>query len=441
MPADAERRLPLVAVIGRQNVGKSTLANRLHGRRAAIAHGSPGVTRDRVELETTWRGRRFRIADTAGFLAKARGVEAASLRQADRAVEEADVILLVVDVRTGIVEEDARLARRLRRATVPVLLVGNKADSQGDLADVADLHRLGLGEPFAVSALHGIGTAELLDRVVALLPDEARDAEPATEEPRFALVGRPNVGKSGLFNRLRGEERSVVSEEPGTTRDAVDSVVTWPDLGRVRFVDTAGMRRGQRVRGVEYYTFLRASEAIEQAQVAMVVLEAPDGLTTEDKRIVARVMETGRALLVVANKWDLVEGRDRVFRDLQETLRPFARAQAVRASALSGQGVHRLPPLLMDLHRRWSLRVPTSRVNEILQDAQGQRPTPRNTGTLHYATQVGAGPPTFVVFGGARPPDATYRRFLENRLRGELGLQGVPIELRFRARRRAASGG
>ncbi len=422
-----------IAVIGRQNVGKSTLVNRMFGRRVAIAHDLPGVTRDRIELEATWRDRRFRLVDTAGYLQRASGVEALAAKQAEVAVTNADLILLVVDASRGIAEEDAQLARRLRRATVPVLLVANKADSPKDEADVAAFHALGLGEPFAVSALHGRGAGDLLDRVVELLPEEGETPEDV-EERRFAIVGRPNVGKSSLFNRLVGEERSVVSEISGTTRDAVDSLVDWPDLGRVRFVDTAGMRRGQRVRGVEYYSFLRASEAIDQAHVVVLVLDAVAGFTTEDKKIADRVMEAGRAFLVVANKWDLVEEKDRTFKALQELLGPFARATAVRVSALQGRGVYRLPPLLVDLHSRWTSRAPTSTVNEIVHTAQSERPTPRTAGTLHYATQVATGPPSFVVFGGAHAPDASYQRFIENRLRRELGLDGVPVRLRFRPR-------
>jgi GTP-binding protein len=234
------------------------------------------------------------------------------------------------------------------------------------------------------------------------------------------------VGKSSLFNRLLGEERSVVSDLPGTTRDSVDSLVTWPDLlpegGRVRFVDTAGMRRGRSVRSVEYYGFLRATEAIDRAHVAVLVIDAADGFTAEDKRIARRVIEAGRGLL----------GAE---------LRPFADASAVRVSALQGRGVHRLPALLVDLHHRWSLRASTSKVNDIVQGAQRERPTPRATGTLHYATQVSAGPPTFVIFGGAHEPDPAYRRYLENRLRHALTLAGVPIRLRFRARRRTGRAG
>jgi GTPase len=430
-------RIPRVAILGRQNVGKSTLVNRLIGRRAAIAHGRPGVTRDRVELEVTWRDRRFGVVDTAGHVSGARGIEAAAAGQADRAAADADLIVLVVDAQAGIQEEDASLARRLRRATVPVLLVANKVDAEAEEPEAARFVRLGLGEPFAVSGLHGRGAGDLLDRIVSLLPDRSEVVEPS-EEPRFAIVGRPNVGKSSLFNRLVGEERSVVFEDAGTTRDPVDAVVRWPD-GPVRFVDTAGMRRPTRVQGVEYFSFVRVTEAIERAHVAVLVIDATQGFTAEDKRIANRVMDAGRAFVLVANKWDLVEEKDRCYGDLKDTVRVFADASVVRTSALKGTGVHRLGPILLDLHARWNLRVPTAKVNDVVQRAQRERPTPRATGTLHYATQVASCPPTFVIFGGAREPDAGYRRYLENRLRRTFAFQGVPIRLRFRGRRPRAA--
>ncbi len=270
-------RAPAVAVVGRQNVGKSTLVNRLFGSREAIAHEMPGVTRDRVELETTWGGRTLKLIDTGGFAHGAKGIEALVSDQAERAAREADVVLLVVDVQTGPVEEDALLARRLRRADVPVLVVVNKVDTERDESDVPVFLALGLGDPVPVSALHGRGSGDLLDQLVAVLPDEEAEEAEEPEEPRFAIVGRPNVGKSSLFNRLVGEERSVVFEEAGTTRDAVDALVTWPD-GPVRFVDTAGFRRPSRVQGVEYYSFLRAERAIERAHVALLVLDASAGV-------------------------------------------------------------------------------------------------------------------------------------------------------------------
>jgi GTPase len=426
-------RVPRVAVVGRQNVGKSTLVNRLFGHQEAIADPSPGVTRDRIEVETSWRGRRFSLVDTGGYLHGARGMEALVAEQADRAVAEADLILLVVDVQTGLTEADAQLARRLRRATVPIVLVANKVDSDREEADAAALNRLGLGEPVGVSALHGRSSGDLLDLVVALLPDAPAEDDDAVPEPRYALVGRPNVGKSSLFNRLVGEDRSVVFEESGTTRDSVDAVVRWPD-GPARFVDTAGLRRAIGVQGVEYYSFVRAGRAIERADVGVLVFDAAEGFTVEDKKIAVRILEAGRALQLVANKWDLVEDKDRTYKRLGEEVDLFARATVVRASALRGTGVPRLPGVLTDLHLRWRSRVPTARVNEVMQRAIAERPAPRSTGKVRYATQVSAAPPMFVLFGIREPP-AGYRRYLENRLRRTFGFQGVPIRMSFRPRR------
>jgi len=425
-------RAPAVAVVGRQNVGKSTLVNRMFGSREAIAHEMPGVTRDRVELEATWGGRTLKLIDTGGFAHDAKGIEALVSDQAEHAARHADVVLLVVDVQTGPLEEDAALARRLRRAEVPVLVVVNKVDSERDESDVPAFLSLGLGDPVPVSALHGRGSGDLLDQLVAVLPDEeAADQEP--EEPRFAIVGRPNVGKSSLFNRLVGEERSVVYEEAGTTRDAVDALVSWPD-GPVRFVDTAGFRRPSRVQGVEYYSFLRAERAIERADVALLVLDVSDGFTGEDKRIAARVMEVGRGLVAVANKWDVIEERDRSFKELTELLSPYARAPVLRTSAMRGTGVHRLPAVLSQVHERWNSRAPTARVNEVVAAAQAEQQAPGGI-RYRYATQVAAGPPRFVLFG-AGPPAPSYQRFLEGRLRRALHLEGVPIGIRFRPGRR-----
>ncbi len=436
--------VPRIAVVGRQNVGKSTLVNRLFGKRETIAHDDPGVTRDRIELEATWNGRRFGLIDTAGYLHRARGVEALAGRQSIRAMDEADVVLLVVDVASGITEEDAQLARRLRRATSPVLVVVNKTDSRHEEVDVPVFHSLGLGDPIAVSAQHGRGVGELLDRLVDLLPHapEAADGEAAgaePEEPRFALVGRPNVGKSSLFNRLVGEERAVVFEEAGTTRDSVDALVEWPGAGTIRFVDTAGMRRAIRVQGVEYYSFVRAGEAIDRADAVAVIFDATEGLTAEDEKIAFRVLEAGKALVLVANKWDLVEDKDRHFKQLTDDARMLGRATVVRSSAVRGQGVTRIPELLLDLRRRWAGRATTSRVNEVLQEAQGAQPPPRSSGTLHYAAQVAARPPSFVIFGGGRAPGPGYRRYIENRFREAFQLEGVPLRMSFRTRTRGRS--
>jgi GTPase len=430
--------VPRIAVVGRQNVGKSTLVNRLFGKRETIAHDDPGVTRDRVELEATWNGKRFGLVDTAGYLHRATGVDALAGLQSLRAIDEAQLVLLVVDVASGITEEDAQLAYRLRRAASPVLAIVNKVDAAEDEAEVPAFLALGLGDPIAVSSKHGRGVGELLDRIVDLLPaapgaggDDGQD-----QEPRFAIVGRPNVGKSSLFNTLVGEERSVVFEEAGTTRDSVDALVDWRDAGRIRFVDTAGMRRAIRVKGVEYYSFVRAGAAIDRADAAAVVFDANEGLTAEDQKIAFRVLEAGRALLLVANKWDLVEDKDRLFKQLTEEATLLARASVIRTSAVRGQGVARIPGLLLELRTRWAGRASTSRVNQVLQELQGAQPPPRSSGTLHYAAQVASRPPSFVFFGGGRPPVPGYRRYVENRLREAFHLNGIPIRMRFRPRTR-----
>lgn len=423
--------MPTVALVGRQNVGKSTLVNRLLGTREAIADRAPGVTRDRIEREVDWNGHRFGLVDTGGYLRKAAGIEAAVARQAERAADIADVVVLVVDGRTGPTEEDLDLAKRLRRRTGPVLVAVNKLDGESERVAADAFHRLGLGEPVAISAAQGRGVAELLERVVALLPEPSEDEESERDDarPAFALVGRPNVGKSSLFNRLVGEERSVVYEEAGTTRDAVDAVVTWPQ-GEVRFVDTAGLRRGSKTSsGVEYYGFLRAERAIARAHVAVLVLDASDGFTTEDRRIAARVIDLGRALVIVANKWDLVEDKDEAFGRFREGAKRFLDAPVARVSARTGTGVTRLPGHLLTAHARWNSRATTAVVNRILRGAQEERGGIR----YRYASQVSTAPPTFVLFGGSAPGAAT-ERFLENRLRERLDLGGVPIRLRFRAK-------
>jgi GTPase len=439
---------PRVAIVGRQNVGKSTLLNRLLGAREAIADERPGVTRDRLERSVSWRGRTFVAIDTGGYVHRASGVDALVARQAERALDVADVVLLVVDATVGLQEDDLTLVRRLRSAKNPVVVVANKVDSEAQEPEAADFHAMGLGDPVPVSALHGRGAGELLDRVVALLPpvaDEQHEAQSQREsygdgqedgETVFALVGRPNVGKSTLFNRLVGEDRSVVYETAGTTRDAVDSVVAW-DGREVRFVDTAGFRRPSRAEGVDYYGFLRTARAIDRCHVAALVVAADEGVTTEDRRIAARIGDAGRGLVVVANRWDLVpsEERERRLARIRERVAVFPGAPVLRTSALTGRGVGRVAPTLLATHRTWNLRFPTSEVNIVLQRAQGERPPPRETGRILYGSQVAAGPPRFVLFSSGPIPSG-YARFLENRLRAAFGFDGVPIRFTFRRRRR-----
>lgn len=436
---DLTGRLPRVAVVGRPNVGKSTLVNRLLGRRAAIAHEMSGVTRDRVEVQVQWGGRSFVVVDTGGIGTRPSGLEARVAQQAELAAESADLILLVVDVTTGITGEDEALARRLRRASRPVVVVANKVDSPAQEPQAAEFHALGLGEPLSVSALHGGGSGELLDRILDLIPGEG---EPQPEdEARFCLVGRPNVGKSSLFNRLVSEERAVVHEEPGTTRDAVDSIVRV-DGRAIRFIDTAGFRRGSKARGVEYYGVVRSLRALDSAHVALLVVDAAEGLTGEDKRVAAQVAESGRGLVATLNKWDLVPKGDREgrFLELQEALALFPGTPVVRTSAITGLGVHRVLPSLLAVHEAWVRRAATSEVNRVLEEAQGANPPPRQAGRILYGTQVGAGPPRFVLFG-ADDPGPSYRRYLENAMRRELGFDGVPVRLSFRPRRRKGKGG
>lgn len=414
-------------------MGKSTLVNRLLGRRAAIAHEVSGVTRDRVELAVQWAGRAFVVVDTGGVARRPSELEANVARQASLAAESADLILLVVDVTTGITEEDESLARRLRKASRPVVVVANKVDSEAQEPLAAEFHALGLGEPVTISALHGRGSGELLDRILDLIPHEG---EPHLEdEARFCLVGRPNVGKSSLFNRLVREERAIVHEEPGTTRDAVDSIIRL-DGQAIRFIDTAGFRRGPKARGVEYYGVVRALRAIDSAHVALLVVDAAEGLTGEDKRVAARVGDSGRGLVAVLNKWDLVPRGDREarFLELQEALALFPGTPVVRTSALTGLGVNRLIPSLLAIHGAWTRRAATSEVNRVLEEAQGAYPPPRQAGRILYGTQIGAGPPRFVLFGSG-DPGPSYRRYLENTLRKELGFPGVPLRLSFRPRR------
>ena len=332
------RRPPLVAVVGRVNVGKSTLVNRLHGRRAAIADDMPGVTRDRFEAPVSWRGHEFTVVDTGGYIPGGSGIDAQVRAQADVAAQDADVILFVVDAETGIQEEDAIIAKRLRTTTKPVILVANKLDAPlPSPADIAGFYKLGLGEPMTLSAVHGYGADDLLDRVLELLPEEPEDEEEPEEdsgEARFAIVGRPNVGKSSLFNRLVGQERTVVHDIAGTTRDAVDSVIDV-DGRPVRFVDTAGFRKRTRLQGVEYYGMVRALQAIDRSDVCLVVIDSTEGVTGEDKRILARTEEAGRGIVAVANKWDLIpsEEKEQRLAEIKEDLQVFTGVPVLRTSA------------------------------------------------------------------------------------------------------------
>ncbi|MDP8956691.1 MAG: ribosome biogenesis GTPase Der [Actinomycetota bacterium] len=427
---------PRIAVVGRPNVGKSTLINRMAGRRETIAEATPGVTRDRVDVQAEWGGRQVVLVDTGGYIRKPKGLEESVVRQAQTAAETADLILLVVDATTGITEEDDALGRVLRRSAKPVVVVANKVDSEAQEALAAEFYRLGLGEPFAVSALHGRGSGDLLDRLLELLPAESEGQ--LQGETRTCIVGRPNVGKSSLFNRLVREERAVVHEDPGTTRDAVDSVVQ-ADGRFIRFVDTAGLRREVKTKRLEYYGLVRSLRAIDSSDVAVLVVDASEGLTNEDRRIGTRVMEAGRGVVAVLNKWDLLPSEDRseTFEELKRALQLFPGTPVLRTSARTGMGVGRIIPAIFAVEAEWHRRVTTAEVNRVVQAAVASYPPPRGSGRIRYATQVRAAPPSFVLFGGK--PNATYRKYLENRIREEFGFGGVPIRLSFRPGERRRS--
>ncbi|MBK9178289.1 MAG: ribosome biogenesis GTPase Der [Acidimicrobiales bacterium] len=436
--------LPTVAIVGRPNVGKSTLLNRILGRREAIVEERPGVTRDRKAVVAEWEGREFRLVDTGGWLPGGTDLDAKVSRQSERAVTEADVVLLVVDATVGVTEEDAAVAAWLRRAARPVLVVVNKVDSGRREHDIWDFVRLGLGDPQPVSALHGRGAGDLLDSVVALLPPEEpvveHGGEPAAapagsdDTPAVAIVGRPNVGKSTLFNRLIGDERSVVHDLPGTTRDTVDTVVDTPD-GPIRFIDTAGMRRKSRIDdGTEYYSMVRALQAVDGADVAFLVIDATEGVTHQDQRLAERVDAAGCPVVVLLNKWELLdtEQREDVARQVGDRLRFIGDAPVLRISALGGKGVHRLLPLLADAIEVYRKRVPTRAVNQLMAEAQAAQPAPGGAKVL-YATQGATDPPTFTLFANRELPP-TYLRYLERRIREHFGFGATPIKLRVRRR-------
>jgi len=434
--------LPLVAVVGRPNVGKSTLFNRIVGRREAIVEERPGVTRDRKEVVADWQGVEFRLVDTGGWMPGGGALDAKVSAQSEKAIAEADVVLFVVDVAVGITEEDSRVAQILRRGGRPVLLVTNKVDDTNREASTWEFVRLGLGDPRPVSALHGRGTGDLLDDVVALLPAAAppeRDADDdgLDEGPRVfavAIVGRPNVGKSTLFNRLIGDDRSVVHDLPGTTRDAVDTVVETPD-GPVRFVDTAGMRRRAKIdEGTEYYSMVRALQAIDRADVALLVIDSTVGVTAQDQRLAERIDAAGCPIVVLLNKWEVLdaEQRDEIGYQISQRLHFVGESPVLKVSALTGKGVHRLLPALAGSIEDYQKRVPTRKVNQVLRAAQAAQPAPHGARVL-YATQGATDPPTFTLFANKELP-ATYLRYLERTLRESFDLGATPIKLRVRKR-------
>ncbi len=438
-PEDDELAVaPVVAVVGRPNVGKSTLVNRILGRREAVVQDVPGVTRDRVAYDALWNGRRFTLVDTGGWEPDARGLQAMVSAQAERAAATADVVLFVVDGRTGATETDLIVARTLRRAEKPVVLAVTKVDDERYEPDTAELWSLGLGEPRPVSGLHGRGSGDLLDAVLGLLPDAPPDVDEQGGPRRVALVGRPNVGKSSLLNRLTGEDRSVVDSVAGTTIDPVDSLV---ELGGEvwRFVDTAGLRRRvTHASGMEYYASLRTAAAIDAAEVAVVLLDAAEPLSEQDQRIVGEVIEAGRALVLVFNKWDLLDDdrREQLEREISREFARVAWAPRVNVSALTGRAVDKLAVALRTSLTSWDTRIATGQLNSWLSEVVAQTPPPPRGGRaprVLFATQADTRPPRFVLFTTGFL-EAGYRRFLERRLREDFGFEGSPIEISVRVR-------
>ena len=435
---------PTVAVVGRPNVGKSTLVNRVLGARLAVVEDVPGVTRDRVAYEATWRGRAFTLVDTGGWEPDARGLAARVAAQASAAMAVADAVLFVVDATVGATETDVAVARVLQRSDKKVVLAANKVDDERTESDAAGLWSLGVGEPYPVSALHGRGSGELLDALLEALPDAPPLPDDAEGGPRrVALVGQPNVGKSSLLNRLAGDERALVDSVAGTTRDPVDSLVelggeTW------RFVDTAGLRRRAREgRGADFYAGLRTAAAVGAAEVAVVLVDAGRPLTEQDQRVVSQVVDAGRALVLAFNKWDLVDEDRR--RDLdQERKRDLGRvawAPQVNVSARTGRGVDKLVPALRTALHGWEQRVPTARLNAWLAEVVAATPPPVRGGRqpkVLFATQADVRPPRVVVFANGFL-EAGYRRFLERRLREEFGFAGTPIDLSVKIKDRRRS--
>ena len=432
-PLRGHRSLPRVAVVGRPNVGKSTLVNRILGSRVTIVEERPGVTRDRTEHLAAWTGTPFVVIDTGGWEHGAQGMAARIVAQAETAVETADLVVLVVDATVGVLEDDERYARQLRRGGVPVLLVANKVDGERQEPLVHELYRLGLGTPHAVSARHGRGVGDLLDEVVAGLPDVGATVPDTTHVPRVAIVGRPNVGKSSLFNRLAGEERSIVDAVAHTTRDAVDTMVELDGEPWV-FVDTAGLRRRYRHgEDTELYSVDRTRAAIAQSDLVLFVLDASEPLGEQDQRLAAELRDAGCGVVLVLNKWDALDADRRVDleRELDRLLAFAAWAPRVNVSALTGRGLRRVLAalrLVRDNHRR---RITTNQLNRLIADAVDRHPLPRQGQRnlkIRYATQVGTAPPHVVVFANGRLPDA-YRRYLERELRAAHDFTGVPLRI------------
>ncbi|MCI3243585.1 ribosome biogenesis GTPase Der [Streptomyces spinosisporus] len=433
--------LPVLAVVGRPNVGKSTLVNRIIGRREAVVEDKPGVTRDRVTYEAEWSGRRFKVVDTGGWEQDVLGIDASVAAQAEYAIDAADAVVFVVDAKVGATDTDEAVVRLLRKAGKPVVLAANKVDGQSGEADAAYLWSLGLGEPHPVSALHGRGTGDMLDAVLEVLPDAPRETFGAAGiggPRRVALIGRPNVGKSSLLNKVAGEERVVVNELAGTTRDPVDELI---ELGGVtwKFVDTAGIRKRVHLQqGADYYASLRTAAAVEKAEVAVVLIDASESISVQDQRIVSMAVDAGRAMVIAYNKWDTLDEERRYYleREIETEFGQVSWAPRVNVSAQTGRHMEKLVPAIETALAGWETRVPTGRLNAFLGELVASHPHPVRGGKqprILFGTQAGTKPPRFVLFASGFI-EAGYRRFIERRLREEFGFEGTPIHISVRVR-------
>jgi GTPase len=434
-----KRSLPVVAILGRPNVGKSTLMNRLAAQMTAIVDSMPGVTRDRKYVPARWRDRDFVVADTGGVGIDTDGWLAREVeRQAFFAVEEADVVIVLVDVKTGVTEDDEWLARRLKRMRREVLLVVNKVDNPNQEIEASAFYALGLGDPIPISAHHGLGVGELLDRVVELLPPPVAEP-PAEPEISVAIVGRPNVGKSSILNQLAREERALVHEEPHTTRDTIDTVVE-SEGKQYRILDTAGIRRKRTgMSDIEYYSSVRTFKAIDEADVVLLIVDGEEGPTEHDQRIASKIDSRGRAAVVLLNKWDVVEERgnpNEVLEAISHKFRFAPHLPLLRVSALTGRSIDKILPLVDNAFNEWNRRIPTSVLNNFLSETKSKITPPRKGSRqlkLYYATQASVAPPTVVVFvndAGLVKPD--YRKYLARKLREEYGFWGSPLRVHFR---------
>jgi len=432
--------LPVLAVVGRPNVGKSTLVNRIIGRREAVVEDRPGVTRDRVSYEANWNGRRFKIVDTGGWEQDVLGIDASVAAQAEFAIEAADAVVFVVDATVGATDTDEAVVKLLRRAGKPVVLAANKVDGPAAEADAYALWSLGLGEPFPVSSLHGRGTGDMLDAIIEALPEApaVTFGEVLGGPRRVALIGRPNVGKSSLLNKVAGEDRVVVNEQAGTTRDPVDELI---QLGGVtwKFIDTAGIRRRVHLaEGADYYASLRTAAALEKAEVAVILVDASETLAEQDTRIITMAVEAGRAVVIAYNKWDLMDEERRYYleREIERDLVQVQWAPRVNVSAQTGRHMEKLVPAIEAALAGWETRVPTGRLNAFLGELVAGHPHPIRGGKqprILFGTQAGTKPPRFVLFASGFL-EAGYRRFIERRLREEFGFEGTPIQVSVRVR-------